>query len=293
VTVTRPAAGGGGNEVGAATGRGGHEVGAATRSGGHKAGAASWSVPHKGAAATWSQLLGRSAFLMAVLVSGCERPDGESEAPAVSVRDSAGVTIVEHSRLARSDSTGWWIDEEASVQIGLEEGPAELLFGRVAGFNRMRDGRFAVGDAMGPWVRIYDPDGTLSETIGGPGEGPGEFINFSALHSYAGDSLLVVDYEGGRWTVLDPEGGFVRSWRPTVRGWTREFSTPMLFGFFADGTALLGESEGYEHTTIATVLGGQELRLEEGRIRLFRADAEGEISAEFGSKVMSRGLASV
>ena len=75
-------------------------------------------------------------------------------------------------------------------------------------------------------------------------------------------SVVVVDFERGRWSVLGPEGRFVRHQFPTVRGWDRPGSSPILLGFFADGTALDA---------------GTPVRLETLDADFVRADAEGEI----------------
>lgn len=77
-----------------------------------------------------------------VLVLFCLGCEGESssglEPGAVSVRDSAGVVIVEHGPLVVQDSTSWHADLDGQVMIGREEGDPDELFGRVAGFVRLR-----------------------------------------------------------------------------------------------------------------------------------------------------------
>ena len=60
-------------------------------------------------------------------------------------------------------------------------------------------------------VAVYATDGTLIETVGRPGQGPGEFAAGSALKIARGseDSIFVV--ERNRWHVFSPEREFVRT----------------------------------------------------------------------------------
>lgn len=153
---------------------------------------------------------------------GCEQDSSTGSGPgAVTVRDSAGVVIVEHGPLVVEDSTSWYADHDREVVIGREHGDPQELFGRLAGFVRLGDGRIIVGDGIGPHLRVFAPDGMFSETVGRAGSGPGEFINLSGVRAFRGDSVVVVDFEGGRWSVLGPDSRFVRHQFPTVRGWDR------------------------------------------------------------------------
>lgn len=205
------------------------------------------------------------------------------------MRDSAGVVIVEHGPLTVEDSTTWYADLDREVVIGREEGEPDELFGRVAGFVRLGDGRIMVGDGIGPSVRIFSSDGTFSETVGRAGSGPGEFVNLSGVRAFRGDSVVVVDFEGGRWSVLGPDGRFVRHQFPTLRGWDRPGSSPILLGFFADGTALLAMTRGWEESEIS-IHAGNPVRLSVLDADFVRADAEGEILARFGSHNLERSI---
>lgn len=60
-------------------------------------------------------------------------------------------------------------------------------------------------------VIVFAPGGEILRTIGGPGEGPGEFRTVWDILVGAGDSLLVG--HGGTVSVFDPSGRFARSVR--------------------------------------------------------------------------------
>ena len=231
------------------------------------------SLPHRSA---WPPLA-----VLFLVCGGCQ-PDYPSDiGPDVSVRDSAGVVIVEHGTLVVEDSTSWSAELDREVQFGREDGDPDELFGRVAGFVRLSDGRVLVGDGMGDRIRVFAPDGRLTETVGRSGEGPGEFTNLVGVRSFRGDSVVVVDFEGLRWSVLGPNGRFVRHQYPEVAGWNRPGSSPVLFGFFEDGTGLLGLGNPLESTEIA-VADGNPVRLETLAADFVRVDGEGEILARFG-----------
>jgi 6-bladed beta-propeller protein len=175
------------------------------------------------------------AVLLLALAIGC----GESTPtvqPVSTIRDSAGIRIIENSSLALADSTSWIVDRANVVNIGELDGDDPYVFGRITGVLRQPDGTIVVGDAEAHEVRFFDRNGRFLRSIGRKGSGPGEFIHFSSLVRYPGDTLMVIDYEDGRSNIFDPVGQYVRSYlhkrEESLRG----------TGVFADGTHLAYES---------------------------------------------------
>lgn len=78
------------------------------------------------------------------------------------------------------------------------------------------DGRIYVADGQAGHVKVLGPDGTLRDSIGRQGEGPGEFRTPSGLGLTEGDSLYVLDRR--RVSILAPSGTFQYSFRPQGRG---------------------------------------------------------------------------
>jgi len=152
------------------------------------------------------------------------------------VRDSAGITIVEDRDTNWATTTAWHVDTTPMVSIGVVEGPAEYRFSGISGVVGLPKGEIAVADNGSGQVRFYDANGRFVKAIGRRGEGPGEFRFMSYLHRYPGDSLIVWDFPQRRFTILSDDGALGR----VVPG-------PDLPGFyfmvnvepFADG-ALLG-----------------------------------------------------
>ncbi|MGD8278060.1 MAG: 6-bladed beta-propeller, partial [Gemmatimonadota bacterium] len=123
--------------------------------------------------------------------------------------DSAGITIVE------SPAEGLWpaglgpeITED--LTIGNAEGDPDYQFGQIAGIDVTSDGSIYVLDQQARQVRVFDPAGTFVKTIGGPGQGPGEFSQATmGLLATAGDTILVPDLMLQRLDRFTADGTFI------------------------------------------------------------------------------------
>ena len=151
-----------------------------------------------------------SLAAVCIAVTGCGE-DGGASGAAVVVRDSAGVTIVENPALGAQADLGWGVGPGPSFDIGALEGPDAYQLFRVRDALRLPDGRVAVLDGGSAEVRVFGPDGSHLATWGGQGEGPGEFMQPTALASWPGDSLAVWDNRLRRLTVMDPHGALGRA----------------------------------------------------------------------------------
>ena len=143
--------------------------------------------------------------ILAVVTSmpGCDPAPGDESAPAepptFTVRDSAGIEIVENHAPEYAPGEFWTIDPEPEFVLGgantLGEpahDSAQLIW-RVKGLARVEDGRVAVLSSEGKQIMLFEPSGELSVIIGGPGEGPGEFIHPLAFQYLPPDTLVVWD----------------------------------------------------------------------------------------------------
>ncbi len=109
--------------------------------------------------------------LLLSLVAGCG-PETASR-PSATIRDSAGVTIVENQQGIPPDAGGWSLAARPSLVIGSLHEPEDNGLYRVRGALRLPDGRIAVGSDGSHELRIYEADGALVRRLGGEGEGPG------------------------------------------------------------------------------------------------------------------------
>ncbi len=160
------------------------------------------------------------------------------ETPAVgtvAVRDSAGIRIVEHSSLpAELDS--WSVASEPDLSIGALEGTGPDVFGRVAAVTETPDGVIVVADGIPLELRAFDSSGSHLWTVGGRGEGPGEFAALTAVAAFGNDSIAAFDSRALRMTVFTAEGGLARNYRVIPPSDTR----PPIVAGMTRGGALVG-----------------------------------------------------
>ena len=122
------------------------------------------------------------------------------------VRDSAGIEIVENFGAPLwPEGPGWVFTQD--LRIGAVDGPPEYQFGRITGRQVLSDGRIAVTDAMAHNLRIFSPDGVHERTVGGGGQGPGEFGSGDlGLFLGPADTMIVYDRSNSRANVVAPDG---------------------------------------------------------------------------------------
>jgi hypothetical protein len=130
------------------------------------------------------------------------------------VRDSAGITIVENTGPLWDEGEGWRISPEPWVTIGVLEGAEEYQLFQVRSAVRLGDGRIVIANMGSHELRFYDAHGEFLGSVGGEGEGPGEFKLMSTIWRAHGDSLVLYDYTNGmRLSVFDANGIFGRAFR--------------------------------------------------------------------------------
>jgi len=134
-----------------------------------------------------------------------------SDAWEGTVSDSAGVTVVANPETGVwQPGAGWTVRED--LTIGQVEGDAGYLFGSIAGLCVSSAGDVLVVDRQAATVRVFDRDGVLIRTLGGPGSGPGELSNtLSGCYVGPGDTVVVPDLQLYRVTRYTLDGGVVGS----------------------------------------------------------------------------------
>jgi hypothetical protein len=164
-------------------------------------------------------------------VSACAAPDVRTGA-AVTVRDSAGIEIVENHAPSWAEGEGWTINPVPLAEIGGAAGPDDDLF-RVTGIRRLGDGGIVVASSSPASLQRFRPDGSLAAVLGRQGAGPGEFISIDLLPA-RGDTIIVWDRRNIRLTWLHPDGGVIG----TRRIDQAQFSRRSPFALLADGRIL-------------------------------------------------------
>ena len=135
---------------------------------------------------------------------------GPAPGPAdASLRDSAGVRIIESGVPAWESGSAWRLSAEPVLSIGRTAGAAAYLFHGIVGAHRLSDGRIAVANYDPHEIRYFDAHGRHLMSAGGQGDGPGEFRFMSLVWRLPGDTLVVSDLRG--LTLMGPTGDYVRS----------------------------------------------------------------------------------
>ncbi len=167
------------------------------------------------------------------LVLGCEAR--EPGAQTVTVRDSAGIEIIENAGLESVPACQ--LGNAPQVSIGTAEGEEAYQLYRVFGATRLSDGRITLVDDGSKELRFYDSKGIHLMSVGGGGEGPGEFRNPFYLWTQPGDTVWVGDYSPFRFQVFGPDDEWLRTVRPTPE----YLNSPAVMFLLDDGRSVLGE----------------------------------------------------
>lgn len=151
----------------------------------------------------WRTLAG---ILMVLLGGACEPSSTES---SLAVWDSAGTEIVEHPEGEEITPLGWRVSSEPVLRLGSREGGGPDEFGRIGGVVRLSDGAVVVLDELQSELRFFDGAGVHVRTVGGRGDGPGEFTAARQLVKIGADTLAVWDLQGRTLTYFSPTGEYL------------------------------------------------------------------------------------
>lgn len=158
------------------------------------------------------------SLLLTLFLVGLSACSADGPSATHSVRDSAGIRIVETHRFAWEDGNGWALSPDPVLEIGTRDGEAPFQFYQIAGGLRLPDGRVVVLNSGSKTVRVFSDDGRFLTEFGGSGDGPGEFRGLGSVHRLSGDTLLI--WENGRpgFSLFTLTGEFVRAQRLSAPG---------------------------------------------------------------------------
>lgn len=145
-------------------------------------------------------------FVLLITTAACE--SDAPRAPLSTARDSAGVRIIENTPMDHLPT--WRTTAAPLVELGGIEGDLATIFARIRGGVRLADGRLIIADGQSRELRIFDPLGQHIRSVGGPGDGPGEFRSLWHLTRIAGDTLITSDWPIGKWNWFLPNGDFIK-----------------------------------------------------------------------------------
>jgi hypothetical protein len=128
-------------------------------------------------------------------------------APFAESRDSTGAVLVQTHRLLWNDPYPLPV---AAPNMTIRGSSAGAVIGRLSGATRLRSGNVVLADGQSQRLYEYSPAGTLLRVLGGPGEGPGEFLALRTLSSLPGDTVVVYDPRLRRLSFFPPDDAPVR-----------------------------------------------------------------------------------
>ncbi len=150
--------------------------------------------------------------VLAVLATSCaDENEPRPSVPTATMRDSAGVSIVENAPLAEMGLLSWSLADTPTTQVGELEGSEAYQLFRVADAHLRTDGSIVIADGGSQQIRVFDRNGEHVASWGQRGEGPGEFTLLTQIDAWPGDSLIAWDGRLRRLSVLDHDGALGRT----------------------------------------------------------------------------------
>lgn len=146
----------------------------------------------------------RAALVVTAALCACASP-AASDSVTATVRDSAGVHLVDFARLP-TEKGPVQLASRPSLTLGGTHDNDSLEFDARAAYlsaAQLADGQIVVGDHHR--LKYYDARGQLVRIAGRYGLGPGEFVGIRELCAQTDSTLLVID-DAGNWSVWDRDG---------------------------------------------------------------------------------------
>ena len=118
---------------------------------------------------------------------------------------AAAQTVVENSlSSAWTTTTEWTLEEDLRIW-----GPPEGYLSLVGGLAADSRDNIYILDYLTQEIYVFDSEGDFVRTLGGQGDGPGEFRNALGPAIGPGDTLWVADQRAPRYSMFGPDGTFL------------------------------------------------------------------------------------
>lgn len=180
-------------------------------------------------------------FLAGTLAScqpAAERPGPVSQQDQGLRRDSAGITIVEHT--LRSLDQSAVLRETPDLRIDSIPRTNRPEFHRLSGVAFLDSGRLVLGHEGGKELLLFEANGQLVQSVGRDGSGPGEFRSIEGPWSLEGNRFAASDGVIRRVTTFGAPDAILRSTSIVNRMLPdSSFFIWRTFGITRNGTTIL------------------------------------------------------
>ena len=129
----------------------------------------------------------------------------------VTVETIDGVKVVTNPDFPRDGTTTYELEEELSIGGNVDD--EDYIFHRPFDVKVAADGKIFVLDWGDSTFKIYDNAGKYIRTIGGRGQGPGEFERLIYFSVGSDGNVYVMDSMNHRVSVLDEQGEYISGFR--------------------------------------------------------------------------------
>lgn len=155
----------------------------------------------------------RGVLLLAGVLATANGCGEYQEMPTFTVRDSAGIRIVEntHPELGQG---AWHLSTQPIVTIGAVDGDEDSQLFIVGDAIRLDNGAIVIANIGSSHLKYFDATGRFIVNAGGRGGGPGEFSSMRApiyIWRSGGGAVAAWEYSPARVSIFDASGQFVES----------------------------------------------------------------------------------
>lgn len=158
----------------------------------------------------WRHISAVPSLALLLVAVACARDDSAALwAGIIETLPGGAVRVTNPSSGLWSGDDSWQLQRE--LVLGETDGESAAVFGSISGLEVGESGDIYVLDRQANELRIFGHDGTHLRTVGRSGEGPGEYSKANGLAWLNPDTLLVVDQEGNRYSILNQRGDYIRS----------------------------------------------------------------------------------
>jgi hypothetical protein len=107
--------------------------------------------------------------------------------------------------------------QDVDGRLGEPDATYREAFALIQSVRELADGRVMAADPLGQLLVVLDLKRGSADTLGGVGQGPGEYRQPDAVFALPGDSTLLVDLGNARLITVAPDGSFAET-MPMTRG---------------------------------------------------------------------------